>query len=121
MEYGLSENNFKELPGIHSLDGRGSISNRIIGTIISKISAMENIKKPVLGCALISDEKIKVSMRISSKENQIDLSNVLKQAVQKVIPGSEVGGHAAAAGAIISALTLDDFVTCVDQLVLEGL
>jgi len=121
MESGLSKENLKELSGIHFLDGRGSINDRIIGTIVSKISAMKIVKKPVLGCALLSNEKIKVSMRISSRENIIDLSHVLKQAVQKVAPGSEVGGHAAAAGAIISNLALDDFLNYVDQLVLEGL
>lgn len=123
LNWAFSEGNLQELSAIHFLDGRSSINDRIIGTIVSMISSKRDINpKPVLGCAKISSGKIKISMRTSrSQKKQVDLSHLLSQVIRKVEPGSEVGGHAAAAGAIISEPSLNEFIKYVDQLVLEGM
>ncbi|MFX0051574.1 MAG: DHHA1 domain-containing protein [Candidatus Hermodarchaeota archaeon] len=123
LNWALSEGNLQELSAIHYLDGRLTINDRIIGTIVSMISARRDIgPKPVLGCAKISSGKIKISMRISrSQEKEINLSQLLTRVIQEVEPDSEVGGHSAAAGAIISESSLHEFIKLIDQLVLEGM
>ncbi|UCE12889.1 MAG: DHH family phosphoesterase [Candidatus Heimdallarchaeota archaeon] len=122
LNWALTEGYLKELTGIYFLDGRKSINERIIGTIVSVLSSRKNqSQKPVLGCALTTTGRIKVSMRVSRYLNkQIDLSQILNQVIDRVEPDSEVGGHAAAAGAIISEISLEDFVSQVNQLALEG-
>jgi RecJ-like exonuclease len=123
LNWALSNGNLQELSAIHYLDGRSMINDRIIGTIVSMISARRDLNpKPVLGCAKISSGKIKISMRISrSQEKEINLSQLLTGVIQKIEPDSEVGGHSAAAGAIISESSLQKFVKLVDKLVLEGM
>lgn len=122
LNWALSEGHLKELTAIYFLDGRKSINERIIGTIVSVISSRKNqSSKPVLGCALTNTGKIKMSMRVSRFLNKkIDLSQILNQVINRVEPDSEVGGHAAAAGAIISETSLEDFISQVNQLILEG-
>lgn len=115
--------NLQELEGIYLLDGRESIDERMIGTIISMISSKKNVNpKPLLGYTQITSGKIKISMRVSRfQDMQIDLSCLLNQVIQEVEPQSEVGGHAVAAGAIISENSLADFIARVNQLILEGM
>ncbi|MHA2223957.1 MAG: DHH family phosphoesterase [Candidatus Hodarchaeales archaeon] len=122
LKWALSEGNLEELEGIYFLDGQNSINERIIGTILSILSSKRIIKpKPLLGCAKTSSGKLKISMRLSRfQERKIDLSSLLFQATQKMDPNAEVGGHAAAAGAIISQSSLNAFVANINQLVLEG-
>ncbi len=122
MKWALSNDHLKDLTAIHFLDGRDSINDRMIGTIISILSFSKDIDpKPLLGCALTTTGKVKISMRLSRFFDQhINLARLLNQAVQEVEPESEVGGHAAAAGAIISEAFLSDFVARVNQLIQEG-
>ncbi|MHA2074180.1 MAG: hypothetical protein ACW97X_06155 [Candidatus Hodarchaeales archaeon] len=49
--------------------------------------------------------------------NKFDLSYLLKQVINTFDSNFEVGGHAAAAGAIITEEYLNIFVSRVDQLV----
>lgn len=123
LQWALSEDHLKELTAIHFLDGRDSINERMIGTIISMLSSRKNISpKPMLGCARTTTGKIKISMRRSRfQDQQIDLGRILNQVIRDIEPNSEVGGHAAAAGAIISEALLSDFIARVNQLVLEEL
>jgi single-stranded-DNA-specific exonuclease len=121
IQWALSKNNLKELEAIYFVDGREKISEAIIGTILSMISSMKHLHpKPILGCAVISSGKLKISMRTSRfQEGKIDLSEVLSNAIKALEPNSEVGGHAAAAGAVISESLLNDLVKNVNKLVLE--
>jgi RecJ-like exonuclease len=123
LKWALSKDHIQELTAIHYLDGRESINDRMIGTIISILSSRKDISsKPLLGCAQTTTGKIKISMRLSRfQDQQIDLCRLLNQVIRDVEPNSEVGGHAAAAGAIILEASLDVFVARVNQLVLEGL
>ncbi len=121
LNWAFNEGNLQELSAIHVLDGRQTIDERIIGTIISMISSNRNIKpKPILGVANMSPEKVKISMRTPNfLKSQIDLSELLLKATRQIEPGTEVGGHQAAAGAIISESFLQDFINLINQLVLE--
>ncbi|MHA2306591.1 MAG: DHHA1 domain-containing protein [Candidatus Hodarchaeales archaeon] len=123
MNWSLSNNHLEELSGIYFLDGRNRINERVIGTIISILSSRkENITKPILGCALTSTNKIKISMRTPKiHRNKFDLSYLLKQVINTFDSNFEVGGHAAAAGAIITEEYLNTFVSRVDQLVKKEL
>ncbi|UCG89784.1 MAG: DHH family phosphoesterase [Candidatus Heimdallarchaeota archaeon] len=123
LKWALSEGHLQELSAIHLLDGRKSINERMIGTIISILSSRRDLNpKPFLGCALTATGKVKISMRLSRFQDQhIDLGQLLNQVIRDIEPESEVGGHAAAAGAIISETFLSDFITLVNQLILEGL
>jgi RecJ-like exonuclease len=112
----------QELEAIHLLDGRESINERMIGTIVSMLSSRKDINpKPLLGYTQTLSGKIKVSMRISqSQDLKIDLSRLLNEVVKEVEPQSEVGGHAVAAGAMISESVLTDFIARVNQRILKG-
>ncbi len=123
LKWALSEGHLQELTSIHLLDGRKSINERMIGTIISILSSRRDINpKPFLGCALTASGRVKISMRLSRFQDQvIDLGRLLNQVVQDVEPESEVGGHDAAAGAIISETFLDDFIAQINHLIKEGL
>lgn len=121
LQWALSEGNLQELSAIYFLDGRKSINERIIGTIISMLSSNRELNpKPLLGCARTPTGKLKVSMRLSGHQNKpIDLFHLLNQVIQELDPSFEVGGHAAAAGAIISEISLNDLIARVNQLVQE--
>ena len=95
----------------------------MIGTIISLLSSRKNANpKPWLGFTETKSGTIKTSMRLPRfQDMQIDLGRLLNQVIQEVEPQSEVGGHAVAAGAIISESFLTDFIARVNQLVLEGM
>ena len=114
--------NLQELEAIHLLDGRESINERMIGTIISMLSSRKDITpKPLLGYTQTLSGKIKISMRLSrSYDLQIDLCRLLNEIVKELEPQSEVGGHAVAAGAIISESFLTDFIARVNQRILKG-
>ncbi|MFX1285459.1 MAG: DHH family phosphoesterase [Promethearchaeota archaeon] len=122
LNWALSEDHLQELPAIYLLDGRKSINERMIGTVISILSSRRELKpKPFLGCALTAAGKVKISMRLSHFQNQrMDLGSILSQIIRDIAPESEVGGHAAAAGAIISESYLSDFIAQVNQFILEG-
>ncbi|MFW9906413.1 MAG: DHH family phosphoesterase [Candidatus Thorarchaeota archaeon] len=115
--------NLQELEAIHLLDGRESINERMIGTIVSMLSSRKEINpKPLLGYTQTLSGKIKISMRLPRFHNvQIDLSQLLNEVVKEVEPQSEVGGHAVAAGAIISENSLTDFIAQVNQRILKGM
>ncbi len=119
MEWVLSDNHLKELSGIYFLDGRKKINERIIGTISSIVSSRkETEKKPILGCTQTATDKIKISIRVSRYHTkEFNLSNLLKQVMKEMGQNFDVGGHAAAAGAIIPEEFLDDFVACVNEFV----
>ncbi len=121
LQWALSEGNLQELSAIYFLDGRKSINERIIGTIISMLSSKRELNpKPLLGCAQTTTGKIKVSMRLSGLQSKtLDLTHLLSQVIQEFDPSFEVGGHAAAAGALISETFLNDLIVRVNQLVQE--
>ena len=123
LNWSLSNDHLEELSGIYFLDGRNKINERIIGTIISILcSRKENNLKPFLGCTQTSTNKIKISMRTPKNyKNKLNLSYLLKQVVGDLDRNFEVGGHAAAAGAIINNEYLNEFVARVDQLVKKEL
>lgn len=114
--------NLEELEAIYLLNGRESINERMIGTIVSILSSRKHINpKPFLGYTQTLSGKIKVSMRLPRFQDvQIDLGRLLNQIVKEVEPQSEVGGHAVAAGAVISKNFLPDFIDRVNHL-LKGI
>ncbi|MFX0087202.1 MAG: DHHA1 domain-containing protein [Candidatus Hodarchaeota archaeon] len=119
MEWVLSNNHIKELTGIYFVDGRKIINERIIGTISSILSSRKETKlKPILGCTQTTTNKIKISMRVSRYQSKkLNLSYLLKQVIKEMDQNFEVGGHAAAAGAIIPEEFLDDFVNRINEFV----
>lgn len=123
LNWALSNDHLEKLSGINFLDGRNKINERIIGTIVSILcSRKENNTKPILGCTQTSTNKIKISMRTPKiHKNKFNLSYLLKQVVDDLDRNFEVGGHAAAAGAIITEEYLNEFVAHVDQLVKKEL
>ncbi len=89
------------------VNAKSSIKDTIIGTVMSilSLSFVYNRGTILIGMAYRPDNKIKISARIVRARDKIERSdtnlNKLLFSVIKIIDG-EVGGHANAAGALIS-------------------
>ena len=93
------------------LDGRGVISETIIGVVIGMMFAT-NQAKPFLGIAEASNNEIKVSCRALKKHN-VNLGQILSKVCKEV--NGTGGGHAFAAGATISKNKLNEFLIAFDS------
>jgi RecJ-like exonuclease len=92
------------------------IPETIIGTItsIALNSQFFNSGKVVFGFAETDDTKIKISARIPKTAKQINLRDVLVDAVSQT--GYEAGGHSKAAGAFIPKGKEQEFIKIVDKI-----
>ena len=118
----LSEGKIQEMTEVYFLDGRGVVDENLIGPITSIISSIEEYRsKPVLSCATIDENRVKISMRkIHSLKKKIELDKILVKAIDTLELVTEVGGHSAAAGAIIKNPNLDNFVDTVNKIITEA-
>ncbi|MHA2107025.1 MAG: DHH family phosphoesterase [Candidatus Hodarchaeales archaeon] len=119
----LSNGNLEDLSALYFIDGRSRIEENIIGPITSILSSMEEYSsKPVLSCAKIDHNRVKISIRKSrSSNNEIKLDEILRRGIQALNLDTEVGGHSAAAGAILIEEELTSFKMQVNSLLSEDL
>lgn len=82
----------------------------VIGTLASIVSKSNLIpdNNYIISMARNDDNKTKISMRIKSDNEEIDLRDIVKSIIEK--SGGEAGGHMRAAGAIISTKDEDTFI-----------
>ncbi|MHA1974971.1 MAG: DHH family phosphoesterase [Candidatus Hodarchaeales archaeon] len=108
-----STDKLKELTNLYVLDGTPKIDENFIGRITSIISYREDLEaKPILGIAKASNDKLKLSMRrTKALKDNIDLSEILREIIHEIEPKTEVGGHRAAAGAMILEKSLNLVIT----------
>ena len=121
LNWSLNEKHLQELDTMFYIEGGESINENIIGPITSIISSMKKFRhKPVLGSSKINNLKIKVSARRSHElENIVELDKVLKRGVELLGLKTEVGGHSAAAGAIIDTKDYNKYIELIDSLLNE--
>ena len=121
IQYFLSEGKIQDKTEIYFLDGRNFVDENFIGPITSIISSIKEFKsKPVLSCATIDETRVKISMRKNkSLKKEIKLDKILVKAVDALELATEVGGHTAAAGAIIKTPHFEIFIDMVNTLISE--
>ncbi len=95
------------------------IPETLIGTTTSIVlnSNLLNTRKPIFGLAEAADGKIKISARVSRDLKQINLRDIIVDAVKQL--GAEGGGHKEAAGALIPKAKAKEFIKIVDSLLGE--
>lgn len=101
--------NSQDLGKFLLIDGRGVISDSIIGVVAGMLYPGQR-NKPVLALSLEESGKIKLSTRGTHKlvENGLNLGKILSEVC--LIVGGAGGGHNIAAGASIPADKLDGFM-----------
>ncbi len=121
IRWALSDGNLEELSALYFVDGRNTIEENMIGPITSILASMEEYhSKPILSCAKIDDSRVKISIRKAhTSENQIELDQVLRKGFKDLQLETEVGGHSAAAGAILQESSLSSFKEQINSLLLE--
>ncbi len=107
----FAKQNIVGFSNFNYLDGRGVISETIIGVVIGMMFAT-NQAKPFLGIAEASNNEIKVSCRALKKHN-VNLGQILSKVCKEV--NGTGGGHAFAAGATISKNKLNEFLIAFDS------
>ncbi len=122
IRWTLHEGNLEELSALYFIDGRNKIEENMIGPITSILASMEEYKqKPILSCAQIDENRVKISIRKSHHlENEIELDKILRRGFDNLNLDSEVGGHSAAAGAILIEKELSTFKTRINEILLES-
>ncbi|MHA2358412.1 MAG: hypothetical protein ACXABK_06560, partial [Candidatus Heimdallarchaeaceae archaeon] len=121
LNWSLNENNLQVLEAMFHIEGKESINENIIGPVTSIISSMKKFRtKPVLGSAMIDKSKLKISFRRSQElEDVFELDKILKRGVELLGSKTEVGGHSAAAGAIIEVHDYDKYIDLINTLLAE--
>jgi len=101
--------NVQDFGPFYFLDGRGAISENIIGTVCGMI-LRQNWKKPILGISLGEKETIKISGRGGRKlvDDGLNLGALLKESISGI--NGVGGGHKIAAGASIPKDKLNEFL-----------
>lgn len=100
----LEENNYI------IINGKSKVPATMIGTMSSIISKSQLVKPNIFILGIARQEhKTKVSLRVSSNNEQIDLRTILKTITKEI--GGEAGGHKLAAGAIIPTDKEQEFIT----------
>ncbi|MHA1978348.1 MAG: DHH family phosphoesterase [Candidatus Hodarchaeales archaeon] len=117
----LSDGNLEELGTLFFIDGRSTIEENIIGPITSILASIEEYKtKPILSCAKIDENRVKISFRKAHSSNtDIELDELLRRGLKELNLDTEVGGHSAAAGAILIEEELNAFKTQLNNILLE--
>jgi len=102
-----------EKPGFVLINAENNIRSTIIGTITSMISNSNTYPENtiLISMAYTPEDEIKVSIRITGRNNNINLKDVLNRITQKI--GIESGGHDFAAGSIVPLEKEEQFVQSV--------
>jgi RecJ-like exonuclease len=121
LNWAIADKNLKSLTSIYFLDGRTAINESLLGPITSILSTMKNYQqKPILSCANIDKNRVKISTRRSQLlKEKVELNKILIKGAAKLGLNTEVGGHSAAAGAIIQESNLNSFINEIDTLMKE--
>jgi single-stranded-DNA-specific exonuclease len=99
----LEENNYV------IINGQNKVPSTMIGTMSSIISKSQLVKKEIFILGLARQEdKTKVSLRVSSNDDKINLREILQTITKEI--GGEAGGHKFAAGAIIPTDKEQEFI-----------
>ncbi len=99
------------------INGKNKVPATMIGTMSSIISKSKLVKEGIFVLGLSRQEnKTKISLRVSSKNNAIDLRIILKQITKEI--GGEAGGHKFAAGAIIETDKEQEFIKKAKEILL---
>jgi RecJ-like exonuclease len=104
---------------LYFLDAGTNIDDRVIGTVASILISREEAlqDRPLLAVATTEEGQMKLSSRIARPlEGKYSLASVLRQAMDKVLPEGEVGGHDAAAGAALPKNKLLTFLKAVNTI-----
>ena len=106
--------NVQDFGQFYFLDGRGIISENIIGTVCGMV-LRQNWKKPILGISLGEKETIKISGRGGRTlvDEGLNLGALLKESVSGI--NGVGGGHKIAAGASIPKDRLNEFLLRVHE------
>ncbi len=96
--------------GVIIINAKDNIRPTMIGTLASIISLSNEFQTTtfILSMARLLNGKTKVSLRISDKEANINLMNLISQIVSK--SDGEAGGHLGAAGAVIPTESEEEFI-----------
>jgi len=92
------------------INAGSNIRASIVGTLASILSKSNEIKDGtfIMSMGDLMNGYYKVSLRLSGRNKDTDLREVVKKVTDKV--GGEAGGHKFAAGAMIKEEMLDDFI-----------
>ncbi len=103
------KNNVQDLGKFYFLDGRGAISENIIGTVAGML-LFQNWKKPIIAVALGEEGTIKFSSRApkSLVKKGLDLGALMRKASEE--NDGVGGGHNMAAGASVKSTKLNNFL-----------
>jgi len=92
------------------INAQDQIRSTIIGTLASILSKSNNSQeKFILSMAQLEDGTTKISLRMSGINNGMDLKQIIVDIIEDM-PNCEAGGHANAAGALISTDMEDEFI-----------
>jgi len=83
------------------INAQDNIISTMIGTMLSMLSKSKEFEDGtlMLGMAQAVDNTTKVSLRVAGNDNKVDLTEIMKEIVERA--GGEAGGHMNAAGAVI--------------------
>ncbi|MGB9707920.1 MAG: DHHA1 domain-containing protein [Candidatus Pacearchaeota archaeon] len=100
------------------INAKNAIKDTIIGTIVSIVASsyVYDEGTVIVGMAYRKDSKIKVSARVVKDKNnagEVNLYHLLKEVVD--ITGGEVGGHANAAGCLITKEKEQEFLELLEK------
>ncbi|MBU0628424.1 MAG: DHH family phosphoesterase [Nanoarchaeota archaeon] len=97
------------------INAGSNIRGSIAGTLASILSKSNEIEDGtfIMSMADMMNGYYKVSLRLSGRNKDLDLRNIVKRISDKV--GGEAGGHMNAAGAMIKEENVDEFVKIAKQ------
>lgn len=96
--------------GYTIINAQDQIRSTLAGTLASIVSKSNNTEeKFILSMAQLADGTTKVSLRLSGSNNGVDLKQIISEIVYG-LPDCEAGGHANAAGALISTAMEEEFI-----------
>ena len=105
---------------IVSFFGKDAINEQIIGTIASILisSKIVDTSKVLIAIAKSEENTVKISGRTTTQlvEKGIDIGTAFQEALAKVDPEYEAGGHNIAAGARVSKTNRTKFLNAVDKI-----
>ncbi len=102
----LAETDLEEYENFYLLDGRGKVSDTVIGVVISIIE--KNYRKPVVGMALDGDY-----VKLSIRSSQVHVGKVIEKVLEEV--NGIGGGHESAGGAHIDPEHLEHFLKSLNK------
>lgn len=110
----LRDGHIDEREHVVVIDGKTRIDDAIIGTLssIALSSGLTNTKKPIIGFAELSDDKLKISARMA-RNLRFNLRDIIVEAAEDV--GGEAGGHQFAAGGFIDKEKKDEFIKVIEN------